>query len=217
MKLRFGECTFDLDLRRLVCAGRDVHLSPKAFEVLRALIDERGRACSKSELLERVWPGVFVSDGSLARVVAEIRDVIGDRARDGDIIRTVHGYGYAFAATVRLESPGPGGGPNAKCWLVSRNRTFALADGEHLVGREPDVSIWLDSPKVSARHARIVARGLDVTIEDLGSKNGTFVRGQKIAAPTRLEPGDDVRIGPITLTLRVARGPTSTETETVSV
>src|SRR2546422_9256486 len=65
------------------------HLSPKAFELLVVLVERRGEAVSKAELLERVWPKVFVSDASLARVVTELRDAIGDDARE--MIRTVHG------------------------------------------------------------------------------------------------------------------------------
>ena len=60
MKLRFGDCTLDIETRRLFRGDEEVHLSPKAFELLRLLIQHRDRALSKAELLEHVWTGVSV-------------------------------------------------------------------------------------------------------------------------------------------------------------
>lgn len=215
MKVRFDDCTFDEEARRLTRGGHEKHLSPKAFELLRLLVANRGRALSKTELVERVWPGVFVSDVSLARVVTELREAVGERAREACIIRTIHGYGYAFGATIedaelRRTIPDETG---PRCWIVWRKRAFPLIEGEHIVGREPGVSVWLDSVKVSRHHARVVINGVDATIEDLGSKNGTIVRGARISTPVRLEADDDIRIGPFTLAFRVARGQTTTQTE----
>ena len=87
----------------------------------------------------------------------------------------------------------------------------------HIVGREPDAGIWLASPKVSRRHARVTVEGMRATIEDLSSKNGTSVRGERISAPVALEPGDEIEIGPFTLVFRVGIDATSTETEVASV
>ena len=76
MKVQFADCVLDVDARTVCRETAAIHLSPKAFELLAALIEHRGRALSKSELLERVWPNVFVSDASLARVVKEIRQAL---------------------------------------------------------------------------------------------------------------------------------------------
>src|SRR5687768_15146601 len=135
MKVRFADCTLDLEERRLVRGDREAHLSPKAFELLRVLVENRGRAASKAELLERVWPGVFVSDASLARVVTEIREAVGDRARKTGIIRTVHGYGYAFGAPIENLEPLVVADADPTCWIVWRKRAFPLTEGEHIVGR----------------------------------------------------------------------------------
>jgi DNA-binding winged helix-turn-helix (wHTH) protein len=219
MKIRFADCVLDVDARRLLRGGRETHVSPKAFELLRVLVDNRGRALSKAELLERVWPGVFVSDASLARVVTEIREAVGDDARDARIIRTKHGYGYAFAATIEGGNADAGRRQDdgaAFCWMVWRKRAFLLNQGEHIVGREPGVSVWLDSPRVSRHHARVVVDGVVATIADLGSKNGTIVRGVRISSPVKLESGDEIRIGPFTLSFRGARGQGTTETGTRS-
>ena len=219
MKIRFAGCRLDTDARRLFRGSLEVHLSPKAFELLRVLVENRDRALSKAELLELVWPGVFVSDASLARVVNEIRQEIGDRARHARVVRTVHAYGYAFVADVEDEDPASSASAVGRslCWLTLSNRTIPLTDGEHVAGRDPDLTIWLDSPKVSRRHARIVAGAGRATIEDLTSKNGTFVRGDRVSGPIALQPGDDIRIGPFTLIFRVSRGASTTETEVESV
>jgi DNA-binding winged helix-turn-helix (wHTH) protein len=90
----------DPESRRLFRDEHGVHLTPKAFALLRTLIDSRPKAVSKQELLERIWPDAFVSDVSLARLITEIRIAVGDDARRPRWIRTVHGFGYAFSGDV---------------------------------------------------------------------------------------------------------------------
>src|SRR6185436_20145333 len=201
-----ADCVLDADARTVRRGTAAIHLSPKAFDLLTVLVEHGGRALSKVELLQRVWPGVFVSDASLARVVREIRAALGDSPHDPPIVRTVHGYGYAFAAAISEDSSKPtvADGRRPTLWLTRRTRTFALSEGEHLIGREPALAICLDSPKVSRHHARIVVKDARATIEDLESKNGTFVAGVRLTAPAVLEPGETVRIGPCTLIFRVS-------------
>ncbi len=207
MHVRFADCDLDTDARRLSRGAQEIHLSPKAFELLKLLVESRPRAVPKQELLDRVWSGVFVSDASLARAVSEIRDGIGDHSRSDGFLQTVHGFGYRFATagvTVLPASAPPREGP--ACWLVGRDCEFRLGDGEHLIGREPGVSIRLDSPKVSRHHARLTIAGREATVQDLDSKNGTYVRGARIEEPTRIVAGDDIQIGPIRLVFRVIEG-----------
>src|SRR4029450_12393514 len=97
MSLRFCGCTLDVEARRLFRGSDELHLSPKAFETLRTLVENRPRAMSKAELLSRVWPDVIVSEVSLARVVNEIRERLGDD-RTGRVVRTVHFHAYALSA-----------------------------------------------------------------------------------------------------------------------
>jgi DNA-binding winged helix-turn-helix (wHTH) protein len=214
MNIRFGDCRLDTDSRQLFRKAEPVPLSPKAFELLKLLVEERPRALSKDELLERVWPGVFVSPVSLARVISEVRRGVGDRARPGRTIRTVYAFGYAFAADAaeegRADEPRSAATVSG-CWLACRGQEFALTEGAHVLGREPGLAIQLDSPKVSRRHARLVLRDGRATLEDLDSKNGTFVRGVRISAPVTLEPGDAIRIGKFTLTFGVSAGLPPTE------
>ena len=213
LKIQFADCTLDIDSRQLVRGGHEAHLPPKAFELLKLLIENRPRVLSKTELIERVWPGVFVSDASLAKVVSRIRKAIGQRD-DSGIIRTVHGCGYSFAAELVDRPTQPrNAGPPAACCLVCGRREFPLMDGEHVVGRDARASIRLDSPKVSRQHARLIVRGASVTVLDLGSKNGSFVRGSRVTDPRTLQPGDDLRIGPFALVFQVADYSGSTESE----
>lgn len=217
--VRFGACTLDLDARRLFRGDREVHLSPKAFELLKVLVENRPRAVAKTELLDRVWAGVFVSESSLARAVTEIRAGIGDAARDATIVRTVHGYGYAFCADVRDDDE-PAGIPASGaiesaviCWLTSADRDVPLPEGDHIAGRDPAATVRLDSPRVSRRHARFTVRGQTVVVEDLGSKNGTFVNGTRVEGVVALTPGDRIRIGPFASVFRVDVASCSTESE----
>jgi hypothetical protein len=197
-----------------MCGDREAHLSPKAFEVLTLLVESRPRALAKAEILDRAWPGTFVTDASLARVISEIRAAIGDRARDGGIVRTVHGYGYAFVAETEPAAASAAGLPqHALCWLFSATHDVPLPDGEHIIGRDPAAAVRLDSPKVSRHHARIAVRGESATLYDLDSKNGVSVGTERVVAPRALISGDKIRIGPITLLFRVVNAQMSTETE----
>jgi Tol biopolymer transport system component/DNA-binding winged helix-turn-helix (wHTH) protein len=95
--IRFGAFTLDFETRQLIQDGRAVHLEPKAFDLLAALVLDRPKALSKADLQERLWPGTFVSEANLSNLVAEVRAALGDPARAPRFIRTVHGFGYAFS------------------------------------------------------------------------------------------------------------------------
>lgn len=96
MRIRFGPFTLDLESRQLTNAGEEIHLEPKAFELLSALVLERPKVLSKADLQERLWPGTFVAEANLSNLVAEIRAALGDPARAPRFVRTAHGVGYAF-------------------------------------------------------------------------------------------------------------------------
>ena len=212
VKLRFGELTFDADTRQLVGADGEVHLSPKAFELLKILVEHRPRALSKNELHELLWPATFVSEANLASLVAEIRDSLGDDARHPRFVRTAHRFGYAFCgeAAVVPESASPSEAASF-CWLLKDGRRLPLRIGENILGRDDDV-IQIDSPTVSRRHARIVITAGDALLEDLGSKNGTFAQGAPVSTPVRLADGDELRIGSVMLRFRMVlpKGATAT-------
>jgi DNA-binding winged helix-turn-helix (wHTH) protein len=214
VKLLLGEFTFDSDSRQLLRGSSSIHLSPKAFDLLRTLIDLRPRVLTKGELHKRLWPETFVSDANLASLVAELREALGDNARDPRFIRTSQRVGYAFCgpANAITATAGPAGTP--RCWLITKGRRVALTMGENVLGREGDGEIRIDSPTVSRRHARIVVSSDAAILEDLGSKNGTFLRGIQVSLPVPLSDGDEIRVGSVVVRFRMASGSrTATWTE----
>src|SRR5262245_65964049 len=98
MRFEFDDLTFDSDARQLWSGGNEVRLSPKAFDLLALLIARRPKAVSKADIREHLWPGTFVSDSNLPSLVSEIRDAIADHRREPGLLRTLHGFGYAFQA-----------------------------------------------------------------------------------------------------------------------
>jgi DNA-binding winged helix-turn-helix (wHTH) protein len=217
MTLDFGVFTLRGDTRQLLRDGREVHLSPKAFDLLQLLIAERPRALSKTFLQERLWPETFVCEANLPSLVSEIRQAIGDARRQSRFIRTVHGYGYAFCGTAVDDSPSQGRGTRvAAYWLSWEKVPIALQDGETLLGREPGVDVWLDVPSISRHHARIVIRDGRACVQDLASKNGTWVRGELAKTPLFLTNGDEIRMGSVVMTFRVWAPDAITETQSQS-
>jgi hypothetical protein len=170
---------------------------------------------SKAELTDRLWPATFVTDANLSVLVAEIRAALADRPRNARFIRTVQRYGYAFCGTtvdVRPSSSSRVAG-DATCWLVAGTERTPLAQGTTVIGRDPNASVWLDLPGVSRQHARLVVAGERVTVVDLESKNGTYVRGERIQSAVVVADGDEIRIGPAAFTLRVVSAAAPTQTQ----
>jgi len=205
MRVAFGTFVFDSETRELLEGGRRVRISPKAFDLLRLLLDRRPNVVSKTEIHDRVWTGAFVGDANLSVVVAEIRQVLHDDSREARFIRTVHRVGYAFSGPV-AEQPAAGAvvrSAGYKCWLVWNDQTLALIEGENIAGRDPRCNVWVDASGVSRRHARISVEPDQVSIEDLQSSNGTFVGGRKLTAVRALADGDTIELGAAALTFRL--------------
>lgn len=214
MQVRFGEFILDTERRQLLRSGAEQHLSPKALELLRLLVEHRPRALSKAELHERLWPSVFVSEATLSSLVAEVRSALGENAQTGGFVRTAHRFGYAFegdAADVSPQAIKPV--DRVRCWIIWDFGQVALVDGEHLIGRDSDVTVWLESPTISRHHAKIRVSAEHVTIEDLASKNGTYLRSDRVLAPAPLADGDEIRLGSVLVKFRVAGAVGSTVTK----
>lgn len=90
---------------------------------------------------------------------------------------------------------------------------YPLPDGETHVGRADENDVVLTGDKVSRRHARFFVDGATVTVEDLGSRNGTQLNGQNLAAPATLSDGDAVTVGENTLAFRRAGEAEESRTE----
>ena len=210
--LRFGDVTFD-PARRLVLRGpRPVHLEPRALRLLEILLSCRPKALSKAEILDAVWPGTFVTEGSLSALVKDLRKALGESARAPSYIRTVFGYGYAFEGTVLEVAPtAPSSERHSLVWAGTEIR---LAEGPNVLGREPPAEVVLPHPSVSREHARIEVAGEQAAIEDLGSTNGTFRGETRVAGRVALADGDELRVGAVRLVYRgpAASRPGDTET-----
>jgi DNA-binding winged helix-turn-helix (wHTH) protein len=191
---RFGAFELDAARHQLSRGGREVHITPKAFELLTVLIEATPRVVQKSELHERLWPKTFVSDATLVGLVKELRRALDDRDPAAPVIRTVQRVGYAFCSSVARTSPQPAG---VWHWVLVDERRIALNPGENTVGRDPQAVVWLDFPSVSRRHACIVVRDSRAFLSDVGSKNGTSIGAEPLTGERELRDGDRLAFGKI--------------------
>jgi len=120
----FAGRTFDESRLELCVGGKVVDLELKPLEVLLYLLQHAGEVVSKSDLLDAVWPGLNVVEGSLSTAVYKLRKALGDD--DSSIVVTVPRVGYRLAATANAEAGRPSSWP-AK---------VALAAGKPVPGRE---------------------------------------------------------------------------------
>jgi DNA-binding winged helix-turn-helix (wHTH) protein len=211
LKIRFGDVRFDSNTRQVFRGGAEVHLSGKALQLLKFLVEQRPRAVSKQDLQAHLWPETFVTEANLPSLIKEIREAIGDDARNPKYVATLHGFGYAFRAVVAAESSDTA----ADCRLIGAGIEIRLGYGENIIGRDGLAGATLDSHTVSRQHARIVIGARAILIEDLGSKNGTFVNSRPVTAPCPLADGDQVRIGSFLMTFKDALSGVSTMTQSV--
>jgi hypothetical protein len=202
MPLRFGAFTFDAQQRELRRNGETLSLSPKAFLLLELLIDARPNPVAHDVLYQRLWPDVVVEPGNLHGLVSEIRSAL-----DHAVIRTVHRVGYAFAAAGAVEE-------NFRYSILLGTDEIPLRSGENVIGRDPHDAVVIHAPDVSRHHARLIVTGTRVTLEDLGSKNGTFIGTRRVIEPVEVTAGDDILIGTIRMKLVQvdALAPTATAT-----
>ncbi|HYO75608.1 MAG TPA: FHA domain-containing protein, partial [Thermoanaerobaculia bacterium] len=123
-------------------------------------------------------------------LVSELRTTLGDR----EIIRTVHRIGYAFTAATRTEEA-------VRFALMLGDEELPLRAGENVIGRDPRDAIVIHSPEVSRHHARLFVHGSTITVQDLGSKNGTYIGTRRVTTSERVRPGDDILVGTVRLRL----------------
>jgi DNA-binding winged helix-turn-helix (wHTH) protein len=210
---RFGRFSLDDAARQLLGDGVELHVSPKAFDLLVFLIANRLRAVSKAELQDHLWPHTFVEETNLAGLVAEIRRSLSDPASNPVFVRTVYGFGYRFVGSAAVDLPAAGPSPGrVRLYLVSNRGEVMLLDGANVIGRGTDAAVQLDSPGVSRHHARVVVSGRTATLQDLHSKNGTYLNGTRMSGSSALADGDEIRLGSVVLTFRIATATSPTAT-----
>jgi len=208
MRVHFGDCVFDSETRELIRAGRPAAVPPKAFQLLSVLIENRPKALSKDDLHRALWPDTFVEDTTLTSLVKELRAAIGEDGRSPVFVRTVASFGYAFSGEAReVRRLRPVG---FFCRVIGPDSQAGLVEGENVLGRGPESVLRVDDESVSRRHVRIRVEGDAAVLEDLGSRNGTYVCERCIEAPIALHDGDRIRLGSLELRFRASSNPGST-------
>jgi TolB-like protein/DNA-binding winged helix-turn-helix (wHTH) protein/Tfp pilus assembly protein PilF len=102
----FGAYRLDSEEKVLVCQGQAVPIPPKDIETLIVLVERAGHIVGKDELLEKVWPGVFIEENNLARRIFNLRQVLGEGPDGRKYIETVAKRGYRFVGSVRERGEG---------------------------------------------------------------------------------------------------------------
>src|SRR5215468_8463187 len=126
--LAFGDFSLDLAKEQLLCSGEVVALTPKAFAVLRRLVEDGGHVVSREELLRVGWPNTHVSDGVLKVIIFEIRRALGDDPVAPRYIETVPRRGYRFTAPRTRLPRMPAASADVRTALVGRDALLAKLD-----------------------------------------------------------------------------------------
>jgi DNA-binding winged helix-turn-helix (wHTH) protein len=221
---------------RLVRGDDTAHLEPRTMDLLVLLAVQHGRVISKETILDQVWSDVIVGDAVVRRAVADLRRALGDDARHPRYIETIPKRGYRLLGHVEpVEAAGLArGSPPAiarqtpaadgadeplleppmtgfECALEWGEHRHRLAEGVTVIGRDASAALQIPCGRVSRSHARIIVARGRATIEDLGSKNGTFVNQHRLEAAAVLSDGDQIALAGVVL---VFRSLVSAETET---
>jgi DNA-binding winged helix-turn-helix (wHTH) protein/Tfp pilus assembly protein PilF len=96
----FGEFRIDTQESQLLRAGRSVALTPKLFDLLLLLVENKGHTITKEEVMQHVWPGTFVEENNLSRNISMLRKLLGDNHHDSRFIKTIPKRGYRFETDV---------------------------------------------------------------------------------------------------------------------
>jgi DNA-binding winged helix-turn-helix (wHTH) protein len=202
MSLHFADFELDQERRQLLRSGQPVPLEPKAYELLSLLVARRPRALSRAQIRDVVWPDVFISETTLSQAVNVIRGVLDDDARRPRFIRTARGFGYAFCGEAHETHQSPRGVSGQEPRLVWGDRVLSLAAGDNVLGRDRSAAVCIDAASVSRHHARILVESGRATLQDLGSKNGTSLNGERLLGARELHDGDTLRLGDVQVLFR---------------
>ncbi len=225
---RLGDLLVEPTLNRLSRGRTRVQIRPRLMDVLSFLAEHQGEVVSKDTILAAVWVRPFLAESVLSRSIAELRQILGDDAAHPRFIETITKRGYRLVAPVERvgqttsasipaeqpdlpRKPSPLGAHT--CGLCWGEHEIPLEEGENVVGRTSDAVVRISSSRVSRRHARIVVTGGRVVLEDLGSKNGTYLRGRRIHRPVELSDGDEICFGRDVVVFRFCYPARTTMTE----
>ena len=158
------------------------------------LVRNQPNAVGHDQLHAALWPGVHVSETSLAALVTQLRKALGDTSGDGRVIRTLHRVGYAFVGEATVAAA-PVATAESAGRLIWRGTVFDVAAGESVIGRDRACAIQMDADSVSRRHARLRVNPQGAWVEDLDSKNGTWIDGERIHTAVALVDGASFKLG----------------------
>ncbi len=193
-----GDWLVEPDLDRISRGDESSSLRPRVTELLVCLAASAGKLATKQQIIDEVWRTEFVTVNALTQLIAELRTALGDDAAKPRYVETIPRRGYRLIAPTDYAEAPPtqNKGEASKFLLVDEDGSeLELTEGENLIGRSPDAAIRVDTSEVSRRHARIVIDGTTATVEDLGSKNGTYLRGLRIDRASPIEDADEIQIG----------------------
>jgi hypothetical protein len=156
-----------------------------------------------------------VSETSLAALVTQLRKALGDTPDGGRVIRTLHRVGYAFIGDAVVAGHAPVTAAPV-CRLIWRRESIEVPAGDSVIGRDRGCAVQIDADSVSRHHARLNVTGREVSIEDLGSKNGTWVAGERIHGTVPLTDGTCFLLGSETVRVELAIDERPTKTAVVS-
>lgn len=219
--VRFGVFEVDLETGQVLRKGLRVRLQEQPFQVLRMLLERPGELVRREDLRQRLWPAVLSVDfeQGLSKAVHKVRVALGDSADNPRFIETLARRGYRFIATLEgnRRAADRVGEPASPALSVTFSVTWdghatALSEGCHTIGREHDSTICIRLVSVSRRHARIHVSGETAVLEDLGSKNGTLLKGQRIHALAPLADGDEIGVGSARLIFHAGSSRSATQT-----
>ena len=154
----FDRYRLDQQERQLLLGTEVVPLPPKVFDLLAVLVQNAGRLLQKQDLLDKVWSGVAVEEGSLARSISSLRRVLGSTADGQDYIQTVSKRGYRFISHVRETTSDEVDGTRL---AIARPPALLAAAGVDFVGREAEIAqmqeVWHRSK--GGRHQLVLVAG----------------------------------------------------------
>lgn len=166
--IRFGSFQLDLAAERLWNGSDPIALRPKTWAVLRFLVDRAGELVEKETLLDAVWTDLAVEEKVLNVSIAEIRQALGDSARQPRYVETVHRRGFRFIAALETESTGPRTAP-VQAAAPAASRSFVGRQAERstlmdaLEGRGPQRRMVLVSGPAGIGKSRLLAESLRLT------------------------------------------------------
>ncbi len=211
---RVGDVLVEPEANSIANSDGCVRIEPLLMDLLVFLARRPGRVVRREEIFDGVWQQRYVARSALTRAMALLRQALGDDANQPRFVETIPKRGYRLIAPVEGLEPVAPASPSGGISLLIGDCELPLSEGEHVIGRSDDAEVRIPAARISRRHARIVVRDGHAYLEDLGSKNGTSLRGRPVMSAVELSDRDVITIGATVLVVRVADADAPTETAT---